>query len=100
MSNFTNFADGVDWRDCRIPARASNNLRTMITELEFLQNEERRLTELSNLIRLSGESPRQIAQACRLDKRTVIRAMKRLPLKSDATERIRYYITQTLRQIK
>ena len=98
MSNFTNFADGVDWRDCRIHTRAKS--RTMITELEFLQNEERRLTELSNLIRLSGESPRQIAQACRLDKRTVIRAMKRLPLKSDATERIRYYITLTLRQIK
>lgn len=97
MSNFTNFADGVDWRDCRVHARARTTLNKMISEIEFLQNEERRLTELANLIRLSGESPRQIAQACRLDKRTVIRAMKRLPLKSDATERIRYYITQTLR---
>ena len=65
---------------------------TQIPETEFIQNEARRLTELANLIRLSGETPREIAKACRLDKRTVQRAMKRLPMKSDATERIQYYL--------
>lgn len=65
---------------------------TQITENDFMRNEARRLTELANLIRLSGETPREIAEACRLDKRTVQRALKRLPLKSDATERIQFYL--------
>lgn len=65
---------------------------TNIPETEFMRNETRRLTELANLIRISGETPRQIADACRLDKRTVQRALKALPLKSDATERITYYL--------
>lgn len=65
---------------------------TQITENDFMRNEARRLTELANLIRLSGETSKEIAEACRLDKRTVQRALKRLPLKSDATERIQYYL--------
>lgn len=67
-----------------------------ITEQEFMANEARRLTELANLIKLSREGAREIAAACRLDKRTVQRAMKGLPLKSDATERITFYIKQKL----
>ena len=74
------------------PRASAQNDMTEISEVEFMRNETRRLTELANLIRISGASAKEIADACRLDKRTVQRALKAQPLKSDATERITYYL--------
>lgn len=76
----------------------ANKTMTKITETEFMNNETRRLQELAGLIRLTGQSPEQIAEACHLDKRTVKRALAAQPLKSDATERIHYYIKKLLQQ--
>lgn len=67
-----------------------------ISESEFMANEDRRLKELSGLIRLTGMPAAAIARDCNLDRRTVQRAMEGLPLKSDATERIKFYIKKFL----
>lgn len=69
---------------------------THLTEADFVRNEERRLKELAGMIRLSGKSAAEIAAACNLDKRTVQRAMRAEPLKSDAQARIEYYIKQLM----
>ena len=61
-----------------------------------MQNETRRLKELAGMIKLCGKTPAEIARACRLDKRTVERALRAEPLKSDAQARIEYYIKVTL----
>lgn len=63
-----------------------------LTESVFMANEQRRLQELAARIRATGETPLEISRACGLDKRTVIRALKCRPLKSDAQARIEYYI--------
>jgi len=70
--------------------------RTRPTEDEFRANEAQRLSELAGLIRVCGKTPKEIAEACNLDKRTVLRAMQAFPLKSDAQARIEYYIKQVL----
>lgn len=67
-----------------------------ISESDFMQNEVRRLKELAGMIKLCGKTPAEIAQACNLDKRTVERALRAEPLKSDAQARIEYYIKVTL----
>jgi len=66
--------------------------RARISEDAFRANEDRRLKELAGLIRLCGRTPLQIAQDCNLDKRTVQRALRAEPLKSDATARLEYYV--------
>ena len=66
------------------------------TESDFTNNESRRLRRLAGLIRLSGLSPLTIARACNLDKRTVQRALKGLPLKSDAEARIEYFMERII----
>ena len=68
----------------------------VIKETEFMANEDRRLQQLANLIQFCGKTPLEIANACGLDKRTVLRALKSLPLKSDAQARIEYYIREKL----
>ena len=65
-----------------------------ITENDFRINEQRRLKELAGLIRVCGIPSAEIALGCKLDKRTVLRALKGLPLKSDAQARIEYYSKQ------
>lgn len=67
-----------------------------LTETDFAVNEERRLRELAGLIRHCGKTPQEIADECNLDKRTVLRALQALPLKSDAQARIEFYIKHTL----
>lgn len=69
-----------------------------ITEADFRANEAKRLTELAGMIRLCGKTPKEIADACNIDKRTVLRALRAAPLKSDAQARIEYYIKITLQQ--
>lgn len=68
------------------------------TENDFRANEAKRLAELAGMIRLCGKTPKEIADACNLDKRTVLRALRAEPLKSDAQARIEYYIKITLQQ--
>jgi len=63
-----------------------------ITEAEFVNNEERRLSELAGLIHLSGRSNGEIARACHLDRRTVSAARHGQSIRADATERIAYYV--------
>lgn len=67
-----------------------------ITEDELRANEARRLAELAGRIRATGKSSLEIARACGLDKRTVIRARQGKPVKSDAQARIEYCIKQIL----
>lgn len=69
-----------------------------ISENDFRANEASRLAELAGMIRLCGKTPKEIAAACNLDKRTVLRALRAEPLKSDAQARIEYYIKITLQQ--
>lgn len=52
-----------------------------ISEREFLQNEQKRITEAVGLIYSSGEHTSGIARECRLDKWTVLRAIKRASAK-------------------
>ncbi len=63
-----------------------------VREAEFVANERARLQQLAALIRSSGKTPLEIGRACGLDKRTVIRALKAKPLKSDAQARIEFYL--------
>lgn len=70
--------------------------RKVPTEDEFRANEIRRLKELAGLIRASGKSAKAIAEACNLDKRTVLRALRVEPLKSDAQARIELYVRQVI----
>ncbi len=70
--------------------------RKILTEEEFRANETRRLRELAGLIRASGKSAKVIAEACNLDKRTVLRALRAEPLKSDAQARIELYVRQVI----
>ena len=72
------------------------NARTKPTEDDFRANEDWRLRELAGLIRVCGKTPAEIALACNLDRRTVQRALRAEPLKSDAQARIEYYIRQQL----
>jgi len=79
----------------------SNNSNTItyagrVREVEFAANEGRRLQQLADMIRNCGKTPLEIAVACGLDKRTVLRALKACPLKSDAQARIEYYIKEKL----
>lgn len=67
-----------------------------VREAEFMANEHRRLQQLADLIRTSGKTPLEIATACGLDKRTVLRALKARPLKSDAQARIEFYLKEKL----
>lgn len=67
-----------------------------VKETEFMANEDRRLQQLADMIRGCGKTPLEIAVACGLDKRTVLRALKARPLKSDAQARIEYYIREKL----
>lgn len=73
-----------------------NTHTSNLTEADFVRNEERRLKELAGMIRLSGRTAAEIASACNLDKRTVQRAMRAEPLKSDAQARIEFYIKQLM----
>lgn len=70
--------------------------RKVLTEEDFRANEARRLRELAGLIRASGKSAKEIADACNLDKRTVLRALRAEPLKSDAQARIELYVRQAI----
>ena len=73
-----------------------SNTRARFTEADFQANEVRRLKEFAGMIRLSGQTPAEIARACNLDVRTVQRALRAEPLKSDAQARIEYYVRQQL----
>lgn len=64
-----------------------------------MENERQRLQELAARITRSGLRPLEIARACRLDKRTVQRALRCEPLKSDATARIGLYLDRHEHQI-
>lgn len=76
----------------------SNQMNThmRITEEDFRANERRRLLEFAGRIRLCGKPPAEIAQACNLDVRTVQRALRAEPLKSDAQARIEFYINMII----
>ena len=74
------------------------NTHASITEADFMRNESQRLRALAGLIKHCGKTPSEIAAACNLDRRTVQRALRAEPLKSDAQARIEYYIRQTLMQ--
>ena len=67
-----------------------------LTENDFMANETRRLKKLAGLIRLCGRTPVEIAKACNLDRRTVYRALRAEPLRSDAQARIEFYIQQAI----
>jgi hypothetical protein len=66
------------------------NVHARITEDDFRANETRRLMEFAGRIRLCRRTPAQIATDCNLDVRTVLRALRAEPLKSDAQARIEY----------
>lgn len=68
----------------------------VLREEDFRANETRRLREFAGLIRASGRSPKEIAEACRLDVRTVQRALRSEPLKSDAQARIEFYVRMVI----
>lgn len=72
----------------------------IITEEEFRENEARRLAELAGLIRATGCTPLEIARACRLDKRTIIRARQAMPVKSDAQARIEFCLKIIFRNLR
>lgn len=74
----------------------SNITHAHISEAEFVTNEDRRLKEFAGLIRCCGQTPGAIALGCRLDKRTVLRALDAKPIKSDAEARIQFYIKQVI----
>ncbi len=74
------------------------NTHASPTEKDFRANEARRLIEFAGLVRVCGSTPAQIAAACNLDKRTVLRALGGQPIKSDAQARIEYFIRQQLQQ--
>lgn len=78
------------------PSNARVHEGVPVREVEFMANEGRRLQQLADLIRSTGKTPLEIANACGLDKRTVLRALKARPLKSDAQARIEYYIKEKL----
>lgn len=69
--------------------------RDVLTEDDFRANETLRLRELSSRIKACGKTALEISRACRMDKRTVQRAIKCLPVKSDAQARIELYIRTT-----
>lgn len=73
-----------------------NTHTRLLTEDDFRANETRRLQELAGLIRATGQTARQIADECHLDKRTVLRALRAEPLKSDATARLEFYAKYTI----
>lgn len=70
-----------------------------VREADFVANEISRLQQLASLIRSSGKTPLEIGRACGLDKRTVIRALKAMPLKSDAQARIEFYLKNLLNHV-
>ncbi len=78
------------------PLNARAQAGEPVKEVEFMANESRRLQQLADLIRTSGKTPLEIATACGLDKRTVLRALKARPLKSDAQARIEFYLKEKL----
>ena len=78
------------------PFNAPAQIGVPVKETEFMANEGRRLKQLADMIRGCGRTPLEIAVACGLDKRTVLRALKARPLKSDAQARIEYYIIEKL----
>lgn len=67
-----------------------------LKETDFMANEVLRLKEFASLIRVCGKTPSEIAKACNLDVRTVQRALKGKPLKSDAQARVQLYIKKVL----
>lgn len=81
---------------CKMVDMDTRTRNQPLTEDDFVANEARRLRELAGLIRVCGRTPLQIARDCNLDKRTVQRAMRGEPLKSDAQARIEFYIKNTL----
>lgn len=62
------------------------------SEKDYTHNEGRRLRRLASLIRATGLSPLDIGRATNLDKRTIQRALRCEPLKSDAQARIEYFL--------
>ena len=72
------------------------NAHTHLTEADFMANEASRLRSFAGMIKLCGKTPAQIATACNLDKRTVRRALRGEPVKSDAQARIELFIQRTI----
>lgn len=63
-----------------------------LTERDFTTNEARRLQRLAQQLAATGLDARRIGSETYLDFRTVQRAMRGEPVKSDAQARLEYWL--------
>lgn len=63
-----------------------------ISEKEYIVNEQRRLDDLAHLIGDSGISLYEISKGTRIKYDTLLRAMRRQPIRPENEARIRLYI--------
>lgn len=63
-----------------------------ISEKEYIVNEQRRLDDLAHLIGDSGISLYEISKGTRIKYDTLLRAMRRQPIRPENEARIRLYV--------
>lgn len=73
---------------------AHTNDRDMITitEKEFVMNEGKRLEEFAALIKDSGITLYELSKGTRIKYDTLLRALRKKPIRPENEARIRYYI--------
>ena len=64
-----------------------------ISEREFVTNEQNRLEGIARLITDCGISLYELSKGTRIKYDTLLRALRKLPIRPENEARIRYYIT-------
>lgn len=63
-----------------------------VSEAEFVRNERERLDGLAQMIRECGITVYEIAKGSRVKYDTILRALRKQPIRSETEARIRHYI--------
>ena len=63
-----------------------------VSEAEFIRNERERLDGLAQIIRECGITVYEIAHGSRVKYDTILRALRKQPIRSETEARIRHYI--------
>ena len=63
-----------------------------VSEQEYIANEQKRLEDFAALIRGCGITPYEIAKGSRVKYDTLLRAMRRQPIRPENEARIRLYV--------
>ena len=64
-----------------------------ISEQEYYENEQRRLNDLAQLIGGCGITLYELSKGARIKYDTLLRALRKKPIRSETEERIKHYIS-------